>query len=497
MKNKNTYYLAFLFVLAGFLLLGCSSETPTPTDSTSSGQIEVTETPEPVTITAWEWRGGALADFIVREADLFHEKYPWITIQVVQFPDRQSYREALALAFESQDAPDIFIRPHSLSQMIEDSWIQPLDRWITDEWKNKFPTGSFAETRNVWLGETYSFPVFAEGAQRMLFLNEELFRQAGLVDENDEILQPTTWGQLRQIAAEVTQAGNGEYYGFGIGIKDPRTMSWWIDLAGFAGAPMTPYDYDFSTGYYVYSTHPGYAEIVELLLGLRDDGSVYPYESTLDDSNIYTFFAQGDFAMFMSGSYIVSNLGVDFPEFVNYQVIPLPVPDAGQTGDYYLLPGTGVYYLSAMSEYPNQAWLWLDWLSSWEHHARMVAQTSNFSIYDDLNSPEFITDTHTLQAYQALTAFGVYGPFPPARNPDTALVVPESVTPDIGDLLIGIYTGQIQDWNAAFLDLDARKQDAFTNAIEEAQAAGIDVDLQDFIFTDWNQMEDYTNYPSK
>lgn len=259
---------------------------------------------------------------------------------------------------------------------------------------------------------------------------------------------------------------------------------------------MTPYDYDFRTGEYVYATLPGYAQIVELLLGMKEDGSVYPYESTLDDGNIYTYFAQGKFAMFMSGPYVVSNLAADFPDFQGYRIIPLPIPDQGQSGDYNLLPGTGVYYMSALTEHPEEAWLWLDWLSSREHHARLVAQTSNFSIYADLNTPENITDEHTMQAYRALTAYGVYGPFPPRRNPETALVVPESVTPDVGDILIGIYTGQIEDWQAALDDLDARKQEAFEGALRTAQENGVNVSWEDFIFPDWNPLEDYVNYPS-
>jgi ABC-type glycerol-3-phosphate transport system substrate-binding protein len=418
-------------------------------------------------------------------------------VEVVQFPDRRAYREALALAFESQDAPDVFIRPHSLSQMIVDEWVQPLDPWITETWRDGFPPGSFAETRNIWLGKTYSFPVFAEGAQRMFFLNEDMFRQAGLVDDNGEILKPDTWEELRTMAAEITRAGEGDFYGIGIGIKDPRDMSRWFDMASLAGAPMTPYDYHFRTGEFIYGLHPGYAQIIELLLGMKEDGSVYPYESTLEDGNIYTYFAQDKFAMFMSGSYVVSNLSADFPEFQDYRIVPLPIPEGGQSGEYNLLPGTGVYYMSADTKHPDEAWLWLDWLSTRDHHKRMVAQTSNFSVYADLNTAENIQDEHTLQAYEALTAYGVYGPFPPGRNPQTALVSPEPVTPDVGDLLVGIYTGQIKDWQSALDDLDMRKQMAFEDALLTAQDNGVNVSWEDFIFIDWNPMEDYLNYPTE
>lgn len=452
---------------------------------------------EPVTITFWEWRGGALAEFLEEETRLFHERYPWITIEMLQFPNRRAYREALALAFASEDAPDVFIRPSNLSQMIEDEWIQPLDPWITAEWKEKFPEGSFAETKNVWQGKTYSFPAFAIGFPRMLFINEDMFRQAGLIHDNGDILTPKTWGELRSMAAQVTEAGSGEFYGIGIGIKDSRNMGWWFDLASLAGTPMTPYDFDFRTGQYVYGTHSGYAQVIELLLGMKADGSVYPYESTLDDSNLYVYFDQGKFAIFMSGSHVISNLEKDFPDFQDYQVIPLPVPDQGQKGDMQLLPGIGVYFMSSRTAHPDETWLWLDWLSSREFHKRMVVHASNFSVFADLNTPENISDEHKLQAYRAQSAYGIYGPFPPARNPETALVVPDAVTPDEGELLVGIYTEQIKDWRQALVDLDTRKQKALDAAIKQVQERGADVSLDDFIFPDWNPMENYVTHPKK
>jgi multiple sugar transport system substrate-binding protein len=70
-------------------------------------------------------------------------------------------------------------------------------------------------------------------------------------------------------------------------------------------------------------------------------------------------------------------------------------------------------------------------------------------------------------------------------------VVPEAVVPEIGDLLIGIYTGQIEDWRGALVDLDAAKQAALDAAIQDAIAAGADVSMDDFIFPDWVPTENY------
>lgn len=489
MKNR----LVYLFTALLIILVKVGNVAASPTQTTALHDVSTTETflQEPVTINYWEWRGGALAAFNEAEANLFHEQYPWITLNVTQFPDRNSYQNALNLAFESDDTPDVFLMTRSLTQIVQAGWAQPLDPWITPEWKAKFPDNIFVNTRTMLDGETYTFPAYASGSNRMLYLNEEMFREAGLIDDSGAIHVPQTWGELRTMAKQITEAGNGDYYGIGLGIKDSRAMSWWFDLAGLAGAPMLPYDFDFRTGEYVYSTHPAFAQIVELLLGMRDDGSVYPYGSTVDDGNISTLFAQGEFAIMMTGPYAVSNMRRDFPDFQDYRIVPLPIPDAGQTGDFYLVPSSGTYLLSAKSNHPEAAWLWMEWLSSREYNQRMVAATSNFSIFSDLNTAENINDPHALQAYQALQAYGVYGPYPPALNPATAQVVPEAITPDIGDLLIGIYTGQITDWRQALIDLDAHKRAAWDAALKNAQDSGADVSADDFIFPDWNPMENY------
>jgi ABC-type glycerol-3-phosphate transport system substrate-binding protein len=488
-------------MIASAMLTGCVASTGTPAAPTTVSQESVptaTPLPEPVTITFWECWGGVTGDFLVEEADRFHEQYPWITVEVSHFSGREAFREAFALAFESENAPDTFTRGHSFMQMIENEWIQPLDPWITPEWKARFPEGAFSETRNMWRGETYSFtPFAAPGVSRVLFINEDLFREAGLVDADGDIQTPETWGDLRSMAAQITEAGKGEFYGIGIGIKDPRPMVWWFDLATLAGAPMTPYDYDLRTGKFVYSTHPAFAQIIELLLGMKEDGSVYPHEGTIDDSNIYSFFGQAKFAMFMSGSYHANNLSRDFPDFQNYRIIPVPVPDEGQTGEIPSTPGQGHFFISAQSQHPDEAWLWIDWLASRGLHERMVANGIAFSIFADLNKPESIPDVHQAQAYAAQAGHGVFGPFPPARNPDTALVLPEPVMPDVGDMLVGIYTGQIEDWQQALVDLDAHKQAALEAAIQEAREDGVDVSLEDFIFPDWNPMENYVTKPAE
>ena len=496
---KSTKFLQIIVALLIFAVLaGCAGVTDAPVDTPAPVDSTTTSEPEPVTITFWEYYGGASGEFFDSEARLFEERYPWITLEVVHFTDSKAYREAVGLAFESDSSPDTFIRPVGFVTLVENGWVQPLDPWMPEDWKDKFPANSFSETRNMWQGQTYSFTGYlAPTIGRMIYVNEDLFRAADLVNDDGSIQTPKTWNDLRSMAAQITSAGNGEFYGMGIGIRDPKGMIWWVDLATLGGAYTTPYDFDMHTGEYVYGTNPAISEVIELMLGLKADGSVYPYEGSIDDSNIYTYFAEGKFAMFMGTEAASRYLRVDYPDFANYQIIPLPIPDEGQTGDMPNTPGQAQHFISSQSKHPYEAWLWIDWLASRETHERMVKQGVGFSIYEDLNTPENITNKWEQQIYAAKTAFGVFGPWPPARNPDAALVLPEPVVPDIQDLLIGIYTGQITDWRQALVDLDAAKQAAFEAAIEAARADGANVSMDDFIFPDWDPTQNYVTQPEE
>ncbi|MFZ2361597.1 MAG: extracellular solute-binding protein [Anaerolineae bacterium] len=488
---------AFLAALAGCVAPPASAPPSPQGETTESAAVVSTESAtgqEPVRITFWEWFGGAWGDFFEEEAQRFHAAHPDVVVEVSHFPDQSAYREVLALAFESGSAPDTFLRRHTFSQVFENGWAQSIDPWLTPEWLAKFPEASFVETKNVWDGRTYAFPVTALKLDRVIYVNEDMFRAAGLTDAEGNITVPETWDDLRSMAKKITETGNGAYYGIGIGIKDPRQMSWWFDLADLAGASGT-YEFDYRTGAYNFGTDPAFSRVIELLLGMKADGSVYPYESTLDDSNLYTGFGQGQYAMFLSGSWTASNLERDFPELKNYRIIPLPIPDEGRQGGLPYTPGSGQYYMSATTQYPDEAWLWLDWISSRGFHERMVSKALDYSVYPDLNTADLMTDPIQRQAYDALFQYLVSLPSPTVRNPETTAVIPGPVIPDTGDVLVGIYTGQIKDWENALLDLDARKQAAFDAAIEKAQSEGADVSIEDFVFPDWNPMENYITVP--
>jgi multiple sugar transport system substrate-binding protein len=84
-------------------------------------------------------------------------------------------------------------------------------------------------------------------------------------------------------------------------------------------------------------------------------------------------------------------------------------------------------------------------------------------------------------------------PEPTIRKPELAQlqITLQGASPD--DMIVGILSGQITDIDAALADLDQRKMQALETAIADAQAAGLDVSMEDFLFPDWNPLENYQN----
>jgi multiple sugar transport system substrate-binding protein len=66
------------------------------------------------------------------------------------------------------------------------------------------------------------------------------------------------------------------------------------------------------------------------------------------------------------------------------------------------------------------------------------------------------------------------------------------LTPDFGEVMQGLLSGQISDAKAAMEDLQSRSNAELDRAIKAAQDKGADVSRDDFVFANWDPNEDYT-----
>lgn len=67
----------------------------------------------------------------------------------------------------------------------------------------------------------------------------------------------------------------------------------------------------------------------------------------------------------------------------------------------------------------------------------------------------------------------------------------QPVQPDFGQVVQGIFTGQLSDARAALTDLQSREDAELERAIEAARANGAQVTRDDWVFPNWDPTRDY------
>jgi multiple sugar transport system substrate-binding protein len=157
-----------------------------------------------------------------------------------------------------------------------------------------------------------------------LFYNEDIIAQAG-------IAPPTTWDELRTAAAALTQ---GERYGIAFAANATYEGTWqFLPFMWTNGGEET----DISS--------PQVAEALQLWTDLVQSGSASRSVVNWTQADVKDQFAAGNAAMMINGPWQFPPL--DKVQGLRYNVVPVPVPQAGATqvaplgGETWTIPQTG------------------------------------------------------------------------------------------------------------------------------------------------------------
>ncbi|MCA9836160.1 MAG: extracellular solute-binding protein [Trueperaceae bacterium] len=408
--------------------------------------------------------------------------------------------QVVPLGIRNGTAHDVFQLPLSVSgaQAVSEGWVQPLDDFIPNfaEWKAKFPPGIFLPGITDFEGKTYSFPFTSNKRYGThLLYNKAIMEQAGYDPENE----PLTWSSFREAAKKITEQGNGAYYGF---IMGGNQINRWADVVrgfgqmagavGGTGAQITA-DMNFLTGEYSYNTEE-YIAAVELLLQLRDDGSVFPGMLSINAPQARAFMPQGAAGMILQGPWNIPQWERDNPEF-DFGISTQPLPDDGDVWPLAISEG-GANGLWIFKDSPNAAvagdiFHYLGTLEGQTQWANIVGAA------DPPVMPESIANaTLSPRAAQALNMFNEQvkvGPNPVVRNPDIVQVTLEMRTPEpsFAQVIQGLYTGQLSDVKAQMQDVQDRYTAELERAIAAANEKGADVSRDDWVFSNWDPRSDY------
>ncbi len=469
----------------------------------NSAIIEIMEsgamiTSDPTTFR-WVDSGDQKAVFWNAFFEKYMEAHPNVTIQYDALPWNE-IAQVVPLGVRNGTAHDVFQRPLavSLAQAVNEGWVAPLDDLIPnfEEWKAGFPGGVFVEGITGFNGKTYSFPATSNKRYGThLLYNVDYLEEAGV----DPSMGPLSADEFVETARIITENGAGRYFGFIMGGNQVNRWGAIVrEFARMAGAismSVGNFDVDLRTGEIPY-TNPLYIEGINVLLRLRDDGSVFPGTLSMNAPEARARMPQGAAGMILQGPWNIPIWLRENPDF-NFNIASQPLlnPDVmvpvtvgpGGSNEIHVyaeaseenkqIAGDIFHYLG--TEAGQVAWATLVGAADPAIFASAIAQA-------DMNPLE----------RAALLMFNEQvrvGPSPIVRNAATADVNLElrPITPNLAETVQGIYTEQITDIEGALQDLADRANAELDRAIAAAQDKGAAVSRDDYVFPNWDANEDY------
>lgn len=188
------------------------------------------------------------------------------------------------------------------------------------EFLNRYDKSLFREGTSMYQGKIYTVP---QSSQLYgLIYNKDLFKAAGIVDENGEAKPPATWDEVIEDAKKLT---NKEKKQFGI-IFPIKWSSWFsMEIAVNQMSSTGIFNgYNTKTGTYDFSS---FKPILDAVVKIRDDESYYPGAENIENDTARARFADGNIGMKFGVSWDVGVLNDQFPAKFDWGVAPLPSLD--------------------------------------------------------------------------------------------------------------------------------------------------------------------------
>ncbi|BDP43943.1 ABC transporter substrate-binding protein (plasmid) [Deinococcus aetherius] len=454
----------------------------------------------PVVLKLWHNRIASSESF-QKEIAAFEKANPGIKVEITPTSGQQ-YTQVVNLAFKSNNAPDVFVIPTdggvTIQDAIDSGWLLPLNKWATKGWQATFPAGSFAEGINVFDGKVYSAPWASNAANYLaLYINNKVFRDAGLVDRNGKVLVPRTWAEQRKFAQQIVQRTGGKAYGLGFGAKQgDYVMNIQMQSLRASGVPapgntdLGYYYFNYKTGRFEFATNPLFRQWFEHWIDMKQDGSILPQSVSLNDEQIRPVFAEGKFGMYVNGGWVVPSLKQTNPGFEDYTVAPLPVRGGPSSTAYYrTIPASFELGVSSKTGHPEEAWKLFSFLNSRASANRWVSYGEAVRVWPETAK---LAKGRAGDVARVLVSQGRVAPAFNALRPGLADVKFQEPTPNIEYYVLAAYTGQLKksDLPNVLKDLENRYNQALDDAIATARKGGSKVTRADFAFPNWDPGKD-------
>lgn len=312
------------------------------------------------TVTVEFWAMGQEGEQVQALLPEFERRHPDIRVRVQQVPWSAAH-EKLLTAYAGDAMPDVFQLGNTwIPEFVALRAIEPLDArlkaWPEAALNDYFP-GILATNRLD--GRTYALPWYVD--TRLFFYRTDLLAAAGFAEP------PTTWADWLRAMNALKGAAGSERYAILLPINEWQLP---VILALQRGATLLR-DRD----QYGNFQEPSFREAFAFYLSLFTQGLAPPV-SNAQMANLYQEFANGKFAIYVSGPWNIGEFGRRLPAAVqpHWDTAPLPA-FAGAAG--VSLAGGASLALSRTSSRQEAAWALLAFLAEPAQQARFYQLTGD------------------------------------------------------------------------------------------------------------------------
>lgn len=248
---------------------------------------------------------------------------------------------SMEVAFSNGTAPDLFAGADLVNDVAKGRLLPvselPCGNELIEKYKDYFREG--LETTG---GKVYSIP-YGFTTYGLIY-NKDMFKAAGIVDENGEAKPPKTLNEMREDAKKLTDISKKEY-GFILPTKDNLAYDinigkWSMTVCGFPnGANPKTGKRDVT----------GISKMTKFINALMSDKSIMPGSESMTNDAGRAKFSAGGVGMKSAGSYDFGVLTEQFPAKIDWGVVPFPGNEDGETKYRSYAEVTRYLYINAAS----------------------------------------------------------------------------------------------------------------------------------------------------
>lgn len=307
-----------------------------------------------VTVRFWGFgREGEVVRELVPE---FEKRHPGIRVEVQQIPWTAAH-EKLLTAFVGDATPDAAQLGNTwIPEFVSLHALAPLDARLARS-ASAARSDSFAGIwdTNVVDGKTWGLPWYVD--TRLLFYRTDLVKAAG------GPWPPRSWAEWRQAMVRIKKLGGPNRFAILLPVDE------WQSPVIFGlqnGAGLLA-----DGGRRGAFRDPRFRQAMAFYLDLYSSG-LAPALDLQSVANLYQQFAEGYFAMVITGPWNLGEFQNRIPPAMRdrWATAPMPPPEAGMPYPGISLAGGSSLVLFRQSRQPEAAWKWLEYLSEPAQQAR-------------------------------------------------------------------------------------------------------------------------------